>query len=436
MAIAGTSAAAAEEPVLAMPGADRPFPWIAAHRGQWRSAPENSLPAIDAAIDQGAEIVEIDIRKTRDGGLVLMHDETVDRTTNGTGRVVDLTTDEVSGLRLREKLGSGPASLTDEKVPSFEEVLDLVEGRNVLLNLDKAWPIREDLYDALAARDMVEYGLFKGAPTAAEATAFMDAHPDARYMHIVNDANAGDLELFPTAQTPVAFEIVYDSHDDPQAQPAYWDRVNEISQVWVNTMWSSLAAGETDEASLRAAAEGWQAVVDRGAELIQTDNVETLDAWRSGTDVTRLGMTRTSVRAQAEDYVSDPAAYSDTDSNTCTDPVADPASPVDACDLDGAHVVQYIRDGEWFTLRADAPRPGRYRLTMRHSSDTAPGGTVQIDTGSGWSDPISLPNTTHDRNFEIADLGRHPLKAGKNDIRLRFSHPDDQSVDWLQLDRR
>lgn len=63
----------------------------AAHRGQWRSAPENSLRAFEAAFADGAELVETDVRTTRDGVLVLMHDPTVDRTTDGTGAVADLT---------------------------------------------------------------------------------------------------------------------------------------------------------------------------------------------------------------------------------------------------------------------------------------------------------------------------------------------------------
>jgi glycerophosphoryl diester phosphodiesterase len=265
----------------------------------------------------------------------------------------------------------------------------------------------------------------------------MTEHPDALYMHIVNDANAGDLDLFPAAQTPVAFEIVYDSMNDPQAQADYWERATEISEVWVNTMWSDLASGETDEASLRSPALGWQAVVDRGARLMQTDNVQTMAAWRDGIDVTKLGLHRGSIRVQAEDYVNEASAYSDTDPNTCGPAaIADLTSPVDACDLDGAYVVQYIREGEWFTLRVDAPQRRRYRLVMRHSSDTEPGGTVQIDTGAGWSAPHALPNTTHDRNFELADLGRYSLEAGTNEVRLRFSHPDSLSVDWVQFDRR
>ena len=62
---------------------------VVAHRGNWSIAPENSLAAIDSAIRMKVDIVEIDIRKTKDGQLVLMHDDTVDRTTNGTGKVKD-----------------------------------------------------------------------------------------------------------------------------------------------------------------------------------------------------------------------------------------------------------------------------------------------------------------------------------------------------------
>ncbi|MEM7658856.1 MAG: glycerophosphodiester phosphodiesterase family protein, partial [Bacteroidota bacterium] len=55
------------------------------HRGDWRYAPENSLMAVQRCIDLGVDIVEIDVRMTKDGHLVAMHDKTVDRTTNGSG---------------------------------------------------------------------------------------------------------------------------------------------------------------------------------------------------------------------------------------------------------------------------------------------------------------------------------------------------------------
>ena len=63
---------------------------VVAHRGNWRSAPENSVAAIDSAIQMGVDIVEIDIHKTKDGQLILMHDDRVDRTTNGKGLILSL----------------------------------------------------------------------------------------------------------------------------------------------------------------------------------------------------------------------------------------------------------------------------------------------------------------------------------------------------------
>ena len=58
---------------------------VIAHRGDWRNAPENSIQAIKSCIDMGVDMVEIDVRETKDGHLVLMHDETIDRTTNASG---------------------------------------------------------------------------------------------------------------------------------------------------------------------------------------------------------------------------------------------------------------------------------------------------------------------------------------------------------------
>ena len=66
---------------------------VVAHRGDWRYAMENSLPAIENAIKMGVDIVEVDVQRTADGHIVLMHDETLDRTTTGKGRVDEWTLD-------------------------------------------------------------------------------------------------------------------------------------------------------------------------------------------------------------------------------------------------------------------------------------------------------------------------------------------------------
>jgi len=74
---------------------------VVAHRGDWKHSVENSLPAMRHAIEMGVDVVEIDIRRTADGRLVLMHDATIDRTTNGRGEVASLTFDSIRRCRAK-----------------------------------------------------------------------------------------------------------------------------------------------------------------------------------------------------------------------------------------------------------------------------------------------------------------------------------------------
>ena len=68
---------------------------VASHRGDWRNYPENSIPAIESVIRMGVDIVEIDLKMTKDSVLVLCHDKTIDRTLNGKGLVSDFTLDSL-----------------------------------------------------------------------------------------------------------------------------------------------------------------------------------------------------------------------------------------------------------------------------------------------------------------------------------------------------
>lgn len=80
---------------------------VVSHKGDWRNHPENSLSGIQAAIDMGVEIIEIDIQRTSDGVLVLMHDTDVNRMTNGTGNVSSKTLAQIKSLNLRKGEGAG-----------------------------------------------------------------------------------------------------------------------------------------------------------------------------------------------------------------------------------------------------------------------------------------------------------------------------------------
>lgn len=101
---------------------------VIAHRSNHEKAPENSLESLQKAIEIGVDYVETDIRTTRDGHLVIMHDGTVNRTTTGTGKVAELTLNQWKQLRLQN-------SATAVAPPTFEELLQAAQGK-IKLYLD------------------------------------------------------------------------------------------------------------------------------------------------------------------------------------------------------------------------------------------------------------------------------------------------------------
>jgi glycerophosphoryl diester phosphodiesterase len=102
---------------------------IVAHRGASHYAPENTLAAFRLALEQGARAVECDVRRTRDKRLVVIHDATVDRTTDGSGLVSALPLDTVRSLDAGRWFGAEHAG---ERIPLLEEVLTLVRGRALI----------------------------------------------------------------------------------------------------------------------------------------------------------------------------------------------------------------------------------------------------------------------------------------------------------------
>jgi glycerophosphoryl diester phosphodiesterase len=118
-------------------------PLLFAHRGGAALAPENTLEAFLQAVERwGADVLETDVRLTRDGELVLIHDDTVDRTTNGTGRVSELTWAELqeldAGYRFTHDDGEHPFRGRGVRIPRFEELLEALPG--VRINVDSKAP--------------------------------------------------------------------------------------------------------------------------------------------------------------------------------------------------------------------------------------------------------------------------------------------------------
>lgn len=101
---------------------------VAAHRASHKNHPENSLSAIQHAIDLGVDIIELDVKVTTDNIVVLMHDGTINRTTNGNGNPEDYTLAELKGFRLKNSDGT----LSEETIPTFEDALNLVRGKAMI----------------------------------------------------------------------------------------------------------------------------------------------------------------------------------------------------------------------------------------------------------------------------------------------------------------
>ena len=105
------------------------FPHLCAHRGLSKACPENTLPAFAAAMAVGAHEIEFDLWSSRDGVPVVCHDATVDRTTDGAGRISDLTWREIRGLDAGIRCGEAWRGV---RVPRLEEVLAFAGGRIAL----------------------------------------------------------------------------------------------------------------------------------------------------------------------------------------------------------------------------------------------------------------------------------------------------------------
>lgn len=243
---------------------------VAAHRGDWRYAMENSLPAIDNAIKMGVDIVELDVQKTKDGHIILMHDETLDRTTTGKGRIDGWTLDSIKTLNLK----NGCAIRTKEKIPTLEEALLHAKGR-IMVNIDKGDRFFDEIYSLMRKTGTTKQIIMKGSKSARDVKKLFGTYlNDVIYMPVVNleKENASeDVITFVKDMNPVAFELLYGQTNNPLPQ-----KMEKIlkgkSLIWYNTLWDTLCGGHDDDMALNDRDKAYGYLIDTlGARIIQTD---------------------------------------------------------------------------------------------------------------------------------------------------------------------
>ena len=132
---------------------------IYAHRGASHYAPENTMASYKKAIVMGADGIEIDVHKSKDGCLIVCHDEKVDRTTNGSGYIKNINMKELKSLDAGSWFNK---EFVGETIPLLEEVLDLVKRENLLLNIElKSGPIFYDNIEEEVVNAVKAHGLEK-----------------------------------------------------------------------------------------------------------------------------------------------------------------------------------------------------------------------------------------------------------------------------------
>lgn len=254
---------------------DRSFVIVASHRGDWRNFPENSLEAIDNAITMGVDIVELDVHRTQDSVLILMHDPRLDRTTTGKGLISEVNMDYIRTLNLK----NGCNIRTIHKVPTLEEALLHAKGK-IMINLDKADRYFDQVYDLLVKTGTTKQIIMKGNKTAEKVKEQFGPYlNEVIYMPIVNldkDNAEEQIEMFISDMHPVAFELLYKLDSNP-IPVKLKNSLNGRALIWYNTLWDTMAGGHDDDMSLKDPDKGYGYLIDNlGATIIQTDRPQYL----------------------------------------------------------------------------------------------------------------------------------------------------------------
>jgi len=234
------------------------IPMVSAHRGgPYPGFPENSLEAFENTLKHTPSIIEFDVALTKDSVLVLMHDNSLDRTTTGKGRVIDHTYEEIQEFFLVDKEGT----ITTFKVPTLEEVLAWGKGRTLFtVDIKREVPF-EMIIDAIKKQE--------AEPYAAVITYSLEAakkihrlHPDL--MLSVSIRNEEELARFQSSGIPVDRWIAFTGTSE--RTPEFNKQLHELG---VFTILGTL--GNLDRSAIARGDQLYAGFVQNGADILATD---------------------------------------------------------------------------------------------------------------------------------------------------------------------
>ena len=249
---------------------------VVSHRGDWRNAPENSLQAIQNCIDMGVDMVEIDLKKTKDGYLVLMHDKTINRTMNGKGKPEDYTLAELREFFLK----GGHGQKTRHKIPTFEEVMTICKGK-IMVNVDKGYDYFKDAYAVLEKTGTVDQCVMKSdhpyEKVKAENGEVLDKMVFMPVVNLHKEGAEAIIDGYLKNMKPKAFELVFNNDSADVLRLVKKVLVKKVkdsgAKIFINSLWPDLCGGHDDDRAVELGEpeESWGWIINQGAKLIQTD---------------------------------------------------------------------------------------------------------------------------------------------------------------------
>lgn len=243
--------------------------FVVAHRGIWRDFPENSIAAIKRADTLGVHMVELDIRQTKDGHLILMHDKTLDRTTTGSGDVNKHTLEEIKSLHLLNGYGVP----TEERVPTLAEALQATSGR-MLVYLDKSYELISEAFDIALSLGVQEQVFFYGYATADQLKwDYPKLHENLNYLPKLKpniENRKAYIDGFLKRERSPAFVVSFEDDD-----PSFFQELERIrtagKRVWASPLWPGMCGDRTDDRAMKDADANWGWLIDQGFSMICTD---------------------------------------------------------------------------------------------------------------------------------------------------------------------
>jgi len=248
---------------------------VAAHRGDWRIAPENSIHALQSCIDQKFDMMELDVKMTKDSVLIVMHDQTIDRTTNGKGKVSDFTFDEIGKFRLKNGLGR----VTNNSIPTFKELMLLAKGK-ILINVDKGNDHLKEVFKVLKETGTTNQSIVNTGDNIpfAELKSANVIPDDAYIMVVVNMAKPGALDLIQSYQSSKKSVIQPIFDTDTLSNLKRLPRIAKTQAIWLNSLWPSLNGGHDDDRAVEQnqKEESWGWLIAHKPVIIQSDRPQAL----------------------------------------------------------------------------------------------------------------------------------------------------------------